>query len=172
MSEIACTTSTTGGELPCLNQGTYGDAIQHIQHVYGNDFTTPWWGESNSAHLKNAGYVIGFKKDSNPKIAWRLDYDETKGLHINFIDSTKDPTVKIYHKITVMTPLGRGRMATLPSMDKTPEANQHALWLAWTRALVHAKPPDQAHKGQIEAKLGYDWGTHIQVVEDTEHPWL
>jgi hypothetical protein len=43
-----------------------------------------WWGErlSESGKIGTLGYVIGLR-NLDAGIAWRLDYDEKKGAHIN-----------------------------------------------------------------------------------------
>lgn len=168
MPEIPCT-GTEAAPRACLDQGTLEAAVQHIKNEHqGHKFNVPWWGQSNSAHIKNAGYVIGFKSDQNDKITWRLDYDPVKGLHINYSDSTAAETRKVWHKITALT---KYPAWPLPLPALSAEENQHALWLFWTRNLHVANPPDETQKAQIVAKMGYTWDVHKAVLADKGHEW-
>ena len=53
-------------------------------------YDTPWWGnkQTESGNLNNRGYVIGFRNTAK-QAQWRLDYDEKKGLHINWTQEVK-----------------------------------------------------------------------------------
>lgn len=61
-----------------------GPAIARVQEDHKGVYEKPWWGEKNTAHIKNLGYVIGFM-DPERLQRWRLDYDPHKGLHINWV---------------------------------------------------------------------------------------
>ena len=67
-------------------------------------YTSPWWGDKESANMKNRGYVIGLKDDTK-KSRWRLDFDPDKGLHINWVqDVVGDEQLKECYKISALNP--------------------------------------------------------------------
>ena len=71
------------------------------------NYTTPWWGdkETESGNLSNRGYVIGFRNKA-VSARWRLDYDEKKKLHINWIQEVSgQETSKECYRISSIRPI-------------------------------------------------------------------
>jgi hypothetical protein len=170
---------------PCAggNPGPVGTLAAAIAHA-GN-YTVPWWGEKWTSNLKNAGYVIGFKDATNNNRHWHLDWDPGKGLHINWEDKTKVPAQKVYHKVSdlniafpQLSVVVNGQAVALPDSNSSAEANQHKIWIAWSRAALTAgQVPTTAEKKTIcKARLGQHddalWPTIVDIVNDDEHPWL
>jgi hypothetical protein len=62
------------------------DKHNHSGHEFGSisKAVNLWWGErlSRPGKIDTLGYVIGLR-NLEAGIAWRLDYDEKKGAHIN-----------------------------------------------------------------------------------------
>ena len=79
-----------------VNPGRFtsiGRALEQVRKDHPGRYDTPVWGEKNTLHMKNLGFVIGYRDDS--KTQWfRVDYDPNpaKGLHINWEQDTRDPS--------------------------------------------------------------------------------
>jgi hypothetical protein len=63
-------------------------AKEQVESDHNGTYDTPWWGDKDSEHMKNRGYVIGWKDDTK-RARWRLDYDPEKELHINWVQDVK-----------------------------------------------------------------------------------
>lgn len=94
------------------------DAITCVREAEG-EFPNPKWGDKYTANLRNVGFVIGYQKDDE-RVYWRLDYDDTKGLHINFEDTSVNPKRCVYHKIAA-------------PLTGTAEGVQLEYWIAFTK---------------------------------------
>jgi len=77
-----------------VNPGRYtaiGPALEQVKKDHPGQYGTPLWGEKNTEHMKNLGFVIGYRDDA--KTQWfRVDYDPNpaKGLHINWEQDARD----------------------------------------------------------------------------------
>lgn len=85
--------------MPEVDLGEFGtiDAARNAilkQHRKIASYDTPWWGDQDteSGNLCNRGRVIGFC-DLKTHAQWRLDYDETKKLHINWTQTVHGSTL-------------------------------------------------------------------------------
>jgi hypothetical protein len=67
-----------------------GSAIALMKDHHPGQYEAPVWGMKNTEHLKNLGFVIGYK--DNAKNQWyRVDFDPGKGLHINWEQDVVEP---------------------------------------------------------------------------------
>lgn len=70
-----------------------GPAIARVLQDHPGLYHSPVWGMKNTEHMKNLGFVIGYRDDS--KSQWyRVDFDPQpdKALHINWEQDTTDST--------------------------------------------------------------------------------
>jgi hypothetical protein len=124
-------------------------AIEKIKSNHkGLNYETPWWGdkETDSGLLSNRGYVIGFC-DKNNNTQWRLDYDESKKLHINWTQKLPGTTNKECYQIRSIRP-------------------QDTLWdyyVSWTSPRIDEIPKDIKERldkiGGIKKWNGRSWVT-------------
>ena len=68
-----------------------GTAIAQVVQDHAGQYHAPVWGMKNSAHMKNLGFVIGYRDDARSQW-YRVDYDPlpNKALHINWEQDTQD----------------------------------------------------------------------------------
>lgn len=66
-----------------------GTALDRVRKDHPGEYSEPLWGEKDTKHLKNLGFVIGM---TDPvKTQWyRVDFDPEKKLHINWEQDTND----------------------------------------------------------------------------------
>ena len=97
-------------EKPCGKQHhSFEEAVTHayMSLVGGdkNQLSEPFWG-TRGGQIANIGKVIGWKSADNLK-RWRLDFDPTKGVHINEEDFSTEPPRKICHPVAISEALAR-----------------------------------------------------------------
>ncbi len=106
-----------------------------------------WWGNKMSARLHNLGLVIGLKSEA-AHVGWRLDYDDTKRMHLNQ-HVYQDAEPKLYHPI-VMPNLGDA------------EGFVFNTWVRWTK-LNDTKVPTSIRErmgtGSIKDYRSLHWGS-------------
>jgi hypothetical protein len=77
-------------------------AIDQMKKDHPGTYAAPWWGDKFTDNIKNRGYVIGWK-DNTKNARWRLDYDNDKRLHINWVqDVTGSEQKKECYKINAL----------------------------------------------------------------------
>lgn len=94
--------------MPEVDMGEFSSVEAALAAIKSNhpriaDYRAPWWGDKDtvSGNMINRGYVIGFRDDAS-HAQWRLDYDETKKLHINWThDVTGQETSKECYRISL-----------------------------------------------------------------------
>jgi len=99
-----------GTEKPCGKEHySFEDAVTHtyMSLVDGDkgQLPEPFWG-TRGGNIGNIGKVIGWQSADGRK-RWRLDYDPTKGVHINEEDFTLTPPKKICHPVKISEALMR-----------------------------------------------------------------
>ena len=115
--------------------------LRHPSSAEFGDLTTGvnlWWGVKRTAKLRNAGLVIGLKNDS-AGIGWRLDYDTTKGIHLNQFNKNGGLWEDVWHPIQIAT--------------ADPEGFVFNTWAAWTKLnerLIPANVAEVIGSGTIE----------------------
>lgn len=139
----------------------FSKALICLKHDFAapTSYNIPWWGQTRSEHIKNAGFVIGFKKSNGD--AWRLDYDNEKKLHINWI-SGADGKNRVAHSLNSTKPQfdthampGCVVPPEITNKDyaTNPEAWMRMMWWSWTKFLLTAKKlPEEKDQKQIGAK--------------------
>lgn len=163
MPERNCTSHAAPPDVTiCRNTGRFSDALTHCGHT---NSWVPWFGQSKSQHIKNAGFVIGFKDNTKEGHSLRLDFDNVKGLHVNEIKANGD---RDYHIVTNIDTVGVPS-AYLPDGFKqrnlTGEQKQHLMWFTWTRMFIpFMKDADQ--QAVIAHKQGMPWGTFKKAILD------
>jgi hypothetical protein len=104
-------------------------------HSKISEYETPWWGDRQTEHIKNRGYVIGLKNATN-SAQWRLDYDPMKKLHINWTHELKGGTVKEYYQIS----------------STRPQSDLWDYYVSWTKSRSDDIPPEI--KGRLDEVNG------------------
>src|SRR3954471_8436818 len=89
-------------EVDCgVNHRDILEAIEHARKTLSltRDIEHPWLGTKTRGPMANKDRIIGFT-DSTGKNGWRVDFDPTKGLHVNETDYTdKQAFRKVCHGI-------------------------------------------------------------------------
>ena len=89
----------TSRERPCPHKhDTILDAIQCAERNLGvrGIRLQPYWGSTT----QNAGLIVGFQLTS--RIRWRLDYDATRGIHVNEEHFDRPPHLqKVVHIVGI-----------------------------------------------------------------------
>lgn len=103
----------------------------------------PYFGKARSKNLIGAGFVIGFKEEvasgsgrNGKGNRWRLDYDELKGMHVNF---ESDTIPKMAHRLArVDAQPFVAKACTFPDGMRNlgPEEQVKRLWYSWTKSFV------------------------------------
>jgi hypothetical protein len=119
-------------------------ALINMPAVNTDAMRFPYFGKARSQNLIGSGFVIGFKEEiaqgngrNGKGNRWRLDYDEIKGLHVNF---ESDHIPKMAHRFA--------RIDTQPFVAKTcpfpdgmknlsAEEQVKRMWFSWTRLHVY-----------------------------------
>ena len=70
-----------------------GKAIARTLEDHPGLYHVPYWGMKDTEHMKNVGFVIGYKDEMKFQ-SYRVDFDPdpTKSLHINWEQDTQDST--------------------------------------------------------------------------------
>jgi hypothetical protein len=70
-----------------------GRAIARTLEHHPGLYHVPYWGMKDTEHMKNLGFVIGYKDDMKFQ-SYRVDFDPNpaKSLHINWEQDTQDST--------------------------------------------------------------------------------
>jgi hypothetical protein len=68
-----------------------GSAIAQCLSDHPGQYDSPVWGTKNTEHMKNLGFVIGYRDDRRQQW-YRVDFDPSaaKLLHINWEQDTQD----------------------------------------------------------------------------------
>jgi hypothetical protein len=130
MSEQACG----------LTHHSIDEALAHAHQnltADGSVVSEPYWGK-RGGRIANVGHVIGYQSADGSK-RYRLDYDETKGVHVNEEDFNR-PTAKqkVLHKVEPSATPMDDDAAT--AWKKIAEGRMQTYWRKWTGR--YDKPPD------------------------------
>lgn len=80
-----------------MSHSSIDEAIEHAYQGLGsrNYLSQPLWG-TRGGNIGNVGKVVGWTTPDGRR-RWRLDYDPTKGVHVNEEDFTVTPPRKVVH---------------------------------------------------------------------------
>ncbi|WP_108260056.1 hypothetical protein [Mangrovicoccus ximenensis] len=114
-----------------IHKTTFGNvsaAITQMKEDHPGSYSLPVWGEKNTKHIKNLGYVIGYSTPDRTTY-FRIDYDTDKGPHVNFQKTSKSgisagTTIKVCYKFN-----GSGYISAALGMDMAV----HEYYIAQTK---------------------------------------
>jgi hypothetical protein len=118
-------------------------AIAEAEKYLSDKPTLPKWGNKWTANIKNAGYVIGMTSETGC-CWWHVDFDGTKKLHINAIDSHTG----VNSAMPLLVPGG------LVQSDEYLQSFLEGWWFEMTVRYQNSKLPETVLNNLKAASLG------------------